>query len=324
MRCQMKTIFIATPAFAGQVTTPYLTSVLALWEIAYKADIALSWNSVADPMITRARPALLSKFVREGADYILFIDADMGFGPEQVLAMLDFGKDFVAGSGPKKAYPIKMVGELCSQGPPKTRFEQAIRVGAAFMLLTRAAVLKLIEAYPKLKYHGDMVINSPIHCNAWGSRTPDGWKLRRYGCQRRGLGAWLRASPAHFSPFAGSRGAHMHGAPPLRRHPSVSGAPPRAGSLYGPARPDHRRYRRPSAAAEHPETVPRDAPHNFNGRAPCRPLGVPGSRPGGGGYGMISSLNFWPLPPKQQCAPSNPRRQQQVSRPGQPAPQHPP
>ena len=58
-----------------------------------------------DALITRARASLLSQFLDDpGATHLLFIDADIGFEPEQVFRLLECGAEMCAA-----VYPIKRI-----------------------------------------------------------------------------------------------------------------------------------------------------------------------------------------------------------------------
>ena len=58
-----------------------------------------------DALITRARASLVSQFLDDpAATHLLFIDADIGFEPEQVLRLIECGADMCAA-----IYPIKRI-----------------------------------------------------------------------------------------------------------------------------------------------------------------------------------------------------------------------
>ncbi|MGN6377170.1 MAG: hypothetical protein ACTHMG_16670, partial [Sphingomonas sp.] len=58
-----------------------------------------------DALITRARANIVASFLDDpAATHLIFIDADIGFEPEEVLRLLASGHDMVAG-----AYPIKKI-----------------------------------------------------------------------------------------------------------------------------------------------------------------------------------------------------------------------
>src|SRR5262249_57481873 len=98
---------IATPCFCGQVSSIYAASIFKL-QRALRAvpDVELAIHlRDGDALITRARANLVALFLDDPlATHLLFVDADIGFEPDQVLRLIASGADVAAG-----AYPIKRV-----------------------------------------------------------------------------------------------------------------------------------------------------------------------------------------------------------------------
>ena len=167
-------IFLATPCFGGLVTTGYMQSVLALVQVAGGAGFDLSHALLGhDALITRCRATLLGSFMDSAASHMLFVDSDIVFTPAQVVRMLRAGKDFVAGMYPIKslnwghaarhrhlhgesddAACLLYVGRPCDPAERETEdgLVTAIYAGTGFMMVTRAAVERMIAAYPETAY----------------------------------------------------------------------------------------------------------------------------------------------------------------------------
>jgi hypothetical protein len=167
-------IFLATPCFGGLVSTGYMQSVLALVQVAGEAGFDLSHALLGhDALITRCRSTLLGTFMESAASHLLFVDADIAFTPSQVVRLLAAGKDLVAGMYPIKslnweraerhrrrhgdaeeAACLMYVGMPCDPGgrAPEDGFVAAIYAGTGFMMVTRAAVARMIAAYPETRY----------------------------------------------------------------------------------------------------------------------------------------------------------------------------
>jgi hypothetical protein len=100
-------LVVATPCFGGQVSSIYASSIFQLQRaMRTKSNIELKvLMRDGDALITRARANLMTLFLDDPtATHFLFIDADIGFEPEQVFRLIESGADMVAG-----VYPIKRV-----------------------------------------------------------------------------------------------------------------------------------------------------------------------------------------------------------------------
>src|SRR5882757_11453718 len=100
-------LVVATPCFGGQVSSIYASSIFQLQRaLRSKSNVDLKvLMRDGDALITRARANLMTLFLDDPATtHFLFVDADIGFTPDQVFRLIESGADVVAG-----AYPIKRV-----------------------------------------------------------------------------------------------------------------------------------------------------------------------------------------------------------------------
>jgi hypothetical protein len=100
-------LVVATPCFGGQVSSIYASSIFQLQRAVHsKSNMNLKvLMRDGDALITRARANLVTIFLNDpAATHFLFVDADIGFTPEQVFRLIECGADMVAG-----VYPIKRV-----------------------------------------------------------------------------------------------------------------------------------------------------------------------------------------------------------------------
>lgn len=168
-------IFLATPCYGGQVHQLYMESVIKLLQTCGSLRIPISIELLGgDSLITRSRNTLVARFLNaQDATHLLFVDADIAFEPAQVLRMLDFNQDVVAG-----VYPLKMIhwdeaarqritaGEdartaafryvgypaRASEFQSRDGFVTAQYAGTGFMLIKRSAFERMREEYPQLRY----------------------------------------------------------------------------------------------------------------------------------------------------------------------------
>jgi len=127
-----------------------------------------------DSLVTRSRNALVAKFLdAHTATHLLFVDADIAFEVEQVVRMLRFDRDVVAGMYPLKmirwdaaargrvqsgepfdSAPLSYVGVPCEGEELESRdgFVTGLFPGTCFMLVKRAVLRRMIEAFPETRY----------------------------------------------------------------------------------------------------------------------------------------------------------------------------
>lgn len=170
----------------------YAASLLKLQSACARRNVGLGFLlQPGDSLITRARQTVMAHFLQDfRASHLLFIDADIGFEPEQVFRLIDFDKDFTAA-----AYPIKKInwdlvpGAVAAgrrplesaalhyaveadPGQPLVTRNGFVRVqytGTGFMMIRRAALEAMIERYPELHYVREHKGDDPLVNCHWRS-----------------------------------------------------------------------------------------------------------------------------------------------------------
>jgi len=160
-----RSLFLATPCYGGTVTTGYMSSVLRLIEAAQRAGISVHWSAPNGEQVARARNRLVADFIESGCSQLFFVDSDITFRPEDALAMLRTGFDVVGGVYPlknlkpdgKPDYVINLLPQ--SSTHPSIHSSRSClpvaAIGTGFLLVSRAAILKLQRANPQLSYADD-------------------------------------------------------------------------------------------------------------------------------------------------------------------------
>jgi hypothetical protein len=193
MAGQRAHLVVGTPAYGGSVTSLYATSLLKLQRACHlQGDVDLTvWMPWGDALIPRARQDLVARFLQTAsATHLLFVDADIGFEPEQVFRFLSFGADMTAGVYPLKRLDWKRVMSLAAEGkrPMETAalsymmelvdphriearggFARARHAGAGFLMVKRDALEKMVHHYPELKYRHNLQAEDPLKDNPWRS-----------------------------------------------------------------------------------------------------------------------------------------------------------
>jgi hypothetical protein len=172
-------LVIATPCFGGQVSALYATSLFKLQKFVrqYRGFNIKILLKDGDALITRARASLISQFLDDsGATHLLFIDADIGFEPNQVLRLIECGADMCAAIYPVKRFNwdrIKSTIEGARPNPAAAALHYVFEVddanaviesagfvrvryaGTGFLMIRRAALERMCERYPQLQYKRD-------------------------------------------------------------------------------------------------------------------------------------------------------------------------
>jgi hypothetical protein len=189
-----KKLFVATPCYGGQCLGLYAKACLDLQAICIQYGIECRFSFIFnESLITRARNYLVDEFLRSGCTHLLFIDADINFNPQDVLALLALDRDIIGGPYPKKSInwsnivnaiqknsaidgdKIKLrdgfnPGDLdqitgdfvFNPVPGTTSFKvtepvEVMEIGTGYMMVKREVFDKFKEAYPELNYKPDHV-----------------------------------------------------------------------------------------------------------------------------------------------------------------------
>ena len=163
-------LFVATPCYGGVVTQSYMEAVFALALEAASRGLRLSLAMLGqDALITRSRNTLVGRFRETDATHLLFVDADIGFEPEDVFRLLSHERDVVGGlypvrasiwddaarsrldrgEGPETAgfrYVGEPTGPAGADGLVPARY-----AGTGFLLISRHAIERLVDAHPETR-----------------------------------------------------------------------------------------------------------------------------------------------------------------------------
>ncbi len=178
-----KKLFIATPMYGGMNHGLYMKSCLDLQTVMMKYNIEVKFSFLFnESLITRARNYLVDEFLRTDYTHMMFIDSDIHFDPNDVIALLALDKDVIGGPYPKKSINWGNVAETARKNPdlnPKElenlvgeyvfnvvkgtqQFQvseplQVMEIGTGHMMIKRQVFEKLAEAFPNIRYKPDHV-----------------------------------------------------------------------------------------------------------------------------------------------------------------------
>lgn len=113
----MAHITIATPMYGGMCSGVYMKSVLELVKALSNSGHTAHFIDIAnESLITRARNLLTEMFLRSNSDYLLFIDADEGFGADGIVKMISEEVDLIGAAVPMKGINWERVRQAAKRG----------------------------------------------------------------------------------------------------------------------------------------------------------------------------------------------------------------
>ena len=146
-------LVVATPCFGGQVSTLYVNSVFTLQSaVRSLSNLRLKVElRDGDALITRARANLLTAFLDDPtATHLLFVDADIGFTPDQVFRLIESGADVVAG-----VYPIKRVNWEKAQRAIEGRRQNVPAAALDYVLeINDPDHIAVVNGFTRVRYAG--------------------------------------------------------------------------------------------------------------------------------------------------------------------------
>lgn len=96
-------IMVATPMYGGMCTGSYVQGLLMTTQRMREVGMNMAWCQIMnESLITRARNELARVFLESEHDYLMFIDADIGFEGDAILQLVSADKDVACGIYPKK------------------------------------------------------------------------------------------------------------------------------------------------------------------------------------------------------------------------------
>lgn len=187
-----KKLFVATPMFGGMCGGMYTKSMCDLSAIATRYNIELQYFALFnESLVTRARNYCVDEFMRSKMDYFLFLDADIGFDPSDIIAMMglmtpESPYDVLCAPYPKKCISWEKILQAVNKGVcgpndenpsvldkyvgdfvfnPKSGTGniaigspcEILEGGTGFMMMRRNTLTKFQEAFPQYMYKPDHV-----------------------------------------------------------------------------------------------------------------------------------------------------------------------
>ena len=168
---------VGTPMYGMRCHGPYLQSVISLTRLGAALGFDVSFSAMCnESLLQRGRNYLVDQFLRSGYTHLLFVDADIAFCAEDVVAMLRADKGIVGATYSNKQVDWESIrravlggrdlGKLAGiAGTPDVDVSRIASAGGGlveadtlktgFVLIRRDVLEKLIIAYPEHFYKPD-------------------------------------------------------------------------------------------------------------------------------------------------------------------------
>jgi len=152
-------VHFCIPCYGGMLTEQTFMSFIKWGNTARQLGIEWAIETMNnESLISRGRNTLTAKFLNNTeSTHLMFIDADIGWEPWHLLAMIDRDVDVIGGLYPMKTMPIKWVVngfEGAEQG--EDGLQEVSKTGTGFMLIKRQ-VFEDMKAHPAVKpYKSDI------------------------------------------------------------------------------------------------------------------------------------------------------------------------
>jgi hypothetical protein len=183
-------LFIGTPMYGGSAAGLYTRSIADLSALCTHYGIQLQlYYLFNESLITRARNYVCDEFMRSESNHLMFIDADIGFNPHDVIALLALSiqenneYDVIGGPYPKKCISWEKIKRAVDKGVadndpnilekfvgdyvfnpksgsgniPINQPVEVLEIGTGFMMIQKRTLKKFVEAFPQYAYKPDHV-----------------------------------------------------------------------------------------------------------------------------------------------------------------------
>jgi hypothetical protein len=175
-------LFVATPMYGGQCAGMFARSCADLSALCTQYGIPLQFYYLFnESLVTRARNYCCDEFMRSEAQHMMFIDSDIGFNPQDVIALMSLQAleeekyDIIGGPYPKKCISWEKIKHAVDKGVadddpnvlerfvgdyvfnpkgnqssiPISEPVEVLEIGTGFMMVSKKAMTKFYDPVSK-------------------------------------------------------------------------------------------------------------------------------------------------------------------------------
>ena len=151
-------ILLTVPTYGG-ITASHMKGVYFTGRKFKDLGIELALLTLEnESMICRARSNMANFFLHKtNLEYLMFVDSDIGFIPEDIIKLMELKVQFAAGAVPLKGIPtkynfgVKLEDDKVAWNDEHSAFK-VDHVGTAFMLIHRSVFFEIANAHPELRF----------------------------------------------------------------------------------------------------------------------------------------------------------------------------
>jgi hypothetical protein len=130
-------------------------------------DLAFTVDTLSNESnINRGRNSCAAKFLKGDCTHLMFVDADIGWNPVDVVKLVNHERDIVVGAYPQKTMPAKYVVNVTKDGEREGDLVEVDSAGTGFMLISRNVFERLIQK-GATKYHDDIGLDAETNANQY-------------------------------------------------------------------------------------------------------------------------------------------------------------
>ena len=181
-------IYLGMPMYGGMLGENTLHGVMGLQAWTSDQGVGMKLQTMGnESLITRARNTIVSMFLDDQnfiGTHLLFIDADIGFVPQNIERLIRADKDIACGIYPRKCIHWDKVIQAVKNKPNisedelsfkalgynlnfedpqnitlQNGFVEVMEAATGMMLIKRDVFRKMQKAYPERKYKSDQIVN---------------------------------------------------------------------------------------------------------------------------------------------------------------------
>jgi hypothetical protein len=150
-----KDVMVGYPCYDGKAE---VGSIGPIYQAATSKDNPVKQIQYlnGDSLVSRARNKIAERFLASDCEYLMFIDNDILFQPEDITRLRAYGRDIVGGVYLKKKLPYSAVANRNIATDDVTGLLEMAEIGTGFMMISRRAFERIIEEFgTELQYKAE-------------------------------------------------------------------------------------------------------------------------------------------------------------------------